>query len=82
MLAIRSLGRAEIHRNAVLHHSVLLQNLIQDAQRPPAIDHEIFGDDLEPIHHGLARKNVVVVRRAQADPDSVIRETVKSIGWH
>ncbi len=28
--------------NTVLHHFVLLQNLIEDAQRTAAVDHEIF----------------------------------------
>ena len=78
MFAIRFFRRAEVHRDAMLHHFVLLQNLIQDAQRTPAINHEIFGDDFEPIHHGLAREDVVVVRSAQTDPNAVIREVVET----
>ena len=62
MLAIGAFRRAEIHRDAVLHHFVLFQNLIEDAQRASAVDHEIFGYDFEPIHDGLARKNMMVMR--------------------
>src|ERR1700691_1426684 len=82
MLAIRAFGRAEVHRDAVLHHFVLFQYLIEDAQRPPAINHEIFGYDFKPIHNGLARQNVMVVRRTQTYPDSVIRVAVKPMGRH
>src|SRR5271155_3881225 len=82
MLAIGALGRAEVHRDAVLHDFILLQNLIEDAQRASAVNHEIFRYDFEPIHDGLARKNVMVMRRAQTDPNSVIRVAVKAIGRH
>jgi hypothetical protein len=66
----------------VLYDFVLVQDLIEDSQRASAIDHEILGYDFEPIHHGLARKNVVVVRGAQSDPDAVLGKIVKSVGWH
>src|SRR5277367_4134287 len=82
MFAIGALRGAEVHGNAVLHHFVLLQNLIEDAQWASAVNHEIFRYDFEPIHHGFARKNVVVMRRAQTDSDSVIRVAVKAIGRH
>ena len=82
MLAVQLFGRAEIHRNAMLHHAVLLENLVENLQRPPAVDHEIFGDDLEPVDDRLLRENVVVMRHAQADAHAVIRESVKSIRRH
>src|SRR6202035_187362 len=74
--------RAKIHGNAVLNDFVLLQNLIQDAQRPPAIDHEVLGDYFEPIHYRFARQNMVVMRCAQTNPDAVVRKIVKTICWH
>src|SRR5580704_5924214 len=82
MLAIGTFGRTEVHRDAVLHDFVLFQNLVEDAQRAPAVNHEIFGYDFEPIHDGLTGKNVVVMRGAQTDPDSVVRVAVKAIGRH
>jgi hypothetical protein len=60
----------------------LFQNLIEDAQRASAVNHEIFRYDFEPIHDGFARKNMVVMRGTQADPDSVVRVAVKAIGRH
>jgi len=39
----------------MLHDFVLLENLIQDVQRPPAVNHEIFGDDFKPVDDRLAR---------------------------
>src|SRR5712672_1758716 len=82
MFAVRFLRGAEVHRNAVLHHLVLLQYLVQNPQRPSAIDHEILGNNLEPVAHGLARQNMIVVRRAQSNPNPVLREPVKSICRH
>src|ERR1700689_4849214 len=82
MFFVRALGRAEIHGNAVLHHFVLFQDLIEDVQGPPAIDHEIFGNDLKPVHHRFARENVMVMRRAQTNPDSIISKIVKPICRH
>jgi hypothetical protein len=66
----------------VLHYFVLFQNLIEDAQRASAVNHEIFRYDFEPIHDGLARKNMVVMGGTQTDSDSVIRVAVKAIGRH
>src|ERR1700691_668097 len=82
MLAIGTFGRTEVHRDAVLHYFTLFQNLIQNAQRASAINHEILRYDFEPIHDGLARQNVMVVRRTQTDSDPVIRVSVKPIGRH
>src|SRR5271166_3844994 len=82
MLPIRAFRGAEVHRDAMLYNFVLFQNLIENAQRTSAINHEIFGYDFEPVHNRLARKNVVVMLRAQTDPDSVVRVAVKAIGRH
>src|SRR5579863_1078456 len=82
MLAIRFFRRTEVHRNTVLDHFVLFENLIEDAQRASAVNHEVFGYDFEPVHDGLAREDMVIVRGAQTDPDSVIRVAVEAIGRH
>src|ERR1700751_2333925 len=82
MLAIRLFRRTEVHRDAVLHDFVLVENLIQDAQRTPAVNHEIFGYDFEPIHYGLARENMVIMWGAQTDSDAVIGKIVENVCWH
>src|SRR6185437_1664106 len=82
MLAIRLFRRTEIHRHAVLHDFVLFQNLIEDLQRAPAIDHEIFRNDLEPIDHRFTAQDVIVVRRAQPNPDPILRKSIKPIRRH
>jgi hypothetical protein len=66
----------------VLHDFVLLQDLIEDVQRPTAIDHEIFRNYFEPINDGLARENVVVVRGAQSDADAEVRKSIEAIRRH
>ena len=53
MFAVQRLRRAEISRDAVLNDAILLQDLIEHFQRTPAIDHEILGNNLEPIHRRL-----------------------------
>ena len=66
----------------MLHNSVALKNLIEHCQRAPGIDHVIFRDDFEPVHHRLARKNVLVVRNAETDSDTVILKRIESITGH
>ena len=82
MLAIEPVGRAEIHRHAMLHDAVLLEDLIEHFERTAAIDHEIFRDDLEPIDDRLLLQNVPVMRHAQADADAVVGEIVEWICRH
>src|SRR5436305_559964 len=82
MLAIGLFRGPKIHGYAVLYDFVLLQDFVEDVQRTPAIDHEILGNNLEPIADRLARQNMVVVRRAQANPDSIFSESVKAICGH
>ncbi len=66
----------------MLDDFVLLQNLIEDAQRAAAIDHEIFGDDFEPVDDGLAGENVLVVGNPEADANSVVGVSVEAICRH
>src|ERR1043166_7345075 len=82
VVAVQSLGGTEIHGDAVLDDAVLLENRVEHIERPAAIDHEIFADDLEPVDDGLLAEDVTVMRDSQADPDAVIREIVEPIGWH
>src|SRR5260370_3527349 len=82
VLAVGLLRRAEIHRDAMLHYFVLLEDLIQNVQRPSAVDHEIFGDDFKPVDNRLAGEDVIIVRRPQADTNSIIRKPIKFIFSH
>jgi hypothetical protein len=82
VLAIERLGRAEIHRYAVLHDAVLLQDSVQRGQRTAAIHHEVLRDDLEPAHHRFVLQDVPVVRDAETHTDPVIGEPVESICRH
>src|SRR5258708_30499916 len=82
VLAVWLLSRSEIHGNAVLYDFVLLKDLIQDVQRPSAIDHEILRDDLKPVDNGFARENMVVVGSRQADCYTVICKPIKAISRH
>jgi len=42
MIAIRSVGIAEVERDAVLDDTILLKDLIEHMKRPPGIDHVIL----------------------------------------
>src|ERR1700689_3614893 len=66
----------------MLDHAITFQNEVQRRQRAPTVDHVILRDDLEPVHYGFFLEDVGVMRNPQTDPDPVIREPVKSIGWH
>jgi hypothetical protein len=40
----------------MLNHAVALENLIEHLQRAAGIDHEILGDDLEPVDNRLCAR--------------------------
>src|SRR5271169_5015615 len=66
----------------MLDYPITLKYEVQRCQRAPAVDHVILRDDLEPVHYGFLLEDVDVMRNPQTDADPVIREPVKSIGWH
>jgi hypothetical protein len=80
--AVDLVRRAEIHRDAVLHHAVLLEDLVEHVERPTALDHKILRDDLKPRARRFLREDVLVVRHAQPQPDPVVGEPVETIGRH
>src|SRR5882724_11299042 len=79
MFAVNPVRRTEVHGNAVLNDAVLIQDLIEDAQRTAAVDHEIFRNNLEPVDDRLTREDVIVVRRTQANANAVVRKSIKPI---
>ena len=82
MLAVGALSRAEVHGNAVLNDLILFQDFVENAQRPPAVDHEIFGYNFKPIHNGAAGQYMLVMRDSQPDSDSVVCVSIKPICRH
>ena len=66
----------------MLNDPVLLQDGIENLQGTAAIDHEILGDNFEPIDDRLLLQDMAVVRDAQTDSDAVVGEMVESVGWH
>ena len=82
MLAVRAVRGAEIHRDAVLDHAVLLEDFVEDLQRASAVAHEILRDDLEPIDDRFLFQNVPVMGHAKPDADTVIGEIIEGIGGH
>src|ERR1700739_810825 len=54
MLPVGPAGRTEIHRNSVLHDFVLVQYLIEDVERAPPVNHEVFGNNFEPVYDRLS----------------------------
>ena len=82
VFGVERLRRAEVHGDAVLDDAVLLENLVEHFERTAAVDHVVFGDDFEPVDDRLLGEDVVVVRNAQADADTVIGKCVEAIGRH
>src|SRR5438105_283744 len=74
MIAIGPRLVAEIHRHAVLHDSVLLEDLVEHVQRPPGVAHVVFGNDFKPSDDRLAREDVLVMLHAQPDADAEVGE--------
>src|SRR5258708_32864607 len=82
VFAIGLLCRSEIHGDSVLHDFVLIEDLIQNVQRPAAVNHEILGDNFKPVHDGFTRENMLIVRSAQANSNPVISKRVKATFRH
>ena len=82
MLFVGFIRVAKIHGDTVLDDFVALENLVEDLERTATIDHEIFGNDFEPVAGGFAGEDVVVVRDAQADADAVSGEIIETIRGH
>jgi hypothetical protein len=82
MFTVWLFGRAEVHGNAVLDDAVLLENLVENFERPTSIAHEILGNDLKPIDDRLLFEDVAVMGYTQADTNTVFSEVVKLIGGH
>src|SRR6266478_410012 len=82
VFSIRLLRRAEIHRDTMLDDFVLIEDLVQNVQRPSAVDHEILRNDFKPVHNGFARKNMLVMWGPQAYANPVIRKRIKTIRSH
>ena len=82
VFAVERLSGAEVHGDAVLDDAVLFEDLVEDFEGAASVDHVIFGDDLKPVDEGLLGEDVIVVRDAKADSDTVIREAVEAVGWH
>src|SRR5439155_20152153 len=77
MLTVERFSRAEIHGDAVLHHAIAFQDLVQDLKRTAAFHHEVFRNDFKPVYDRPLLENMVVMRDAQPDPDAVILVSAK-----
>src|SRR5260370_24657166 len=82
MVPVQGFGRAEIHGYPVLHYAIPFEDLIEGCKYPPAVEHKILGDDLEPIDHRLLFKDVLVMRDPKPDADAVIGIAVEFVGRH
>jgi len=56
--------------------------VIEDMQRPAAIDHKIFRNNFEPVDYRLAGEDVLVMRGTQTDSDAVVCESIETIRGH
>jgi hypothetical protein len=82
VFAIQPVGGPEIHRHPMLDDTVLLENLVEHFERPATVDHEIFGNDLKPVHDRFLFQDVSVMRHTQADADTVLGKTIERICRH
>jgi hypothetical protein len=49
MVAVERLCTSEVHGDAMLNDTVLIENLVKDFERTAAVDHVVLRDDFEPI---------------------------------
>lgn len=67
---IERLAATEIEPDAVKCDRIVAANCIQDLERPAAGDHEVLGDDLEPVDRDRARGGVGIERRTEPEPEA------------
>jgi hypothetical protein len=82
VLAVEPVRGAEVHGDAVLDDAVLLEDFVEDFEGTPGIDHEVLGDDLEPIDDGFLFEDMPVMRYAEADADAVVGLVIEGVGGH
>ena len=56
--------------------------MVEHFERTTAINHEIFGDDFEPVDDRLVLEDVLIVRNAEADANPIIGKPIETIRWH
>jgi hypothetical protein len=66
-------GGGNRERDAVHHHGITLDDLVEQAQGLAALDHVVFRDNLEPIDGGVAIENLFVMLRSQPQAKAEIR---------
>ena len=64
---VERIGRSDRQRHAVQHDRVALPHAGQHVERPPARDHEVLGDRLEPVDAGRPGEDPLEVIAPQAD---------------
>ncbi len=51
-----------------MHHDRIVgAHAFENFQRPAALDHEVFRNDLEPVHRRMLFEDVYVMRTSQPD---------------
>ena len=82
MFCVKLVRRTKID-STVLDDPVLFQIESEDFEWTPAIDHEVFGDDFEPIHvDWFLLENMPIVRHAETNSDFVVRVAVEGVCRH
>jgi hypothetical protein len=69
-------------RDRAFRAAALIEYLIQNVQRPAAVNHEILGDNFKPVDDGFTREDMLLVRSAQANPNLVISKPIKATFRH
>ena len=71
---VQRIAAAEVHRHAVEHDGRQRARLLEHSERPPAGNHEVLRDHLEPVDARRAVGDARVVRRAEPDAVAEMRE--------
>ena len=83
VVEVERIGAADRQRDAVHDDGVALGDLFEDVARPAAGVHEVFGDDLEPVHRRVVVEDVRKVDGAQADAEAEVGDVPDAAGsWH
>ena len=73
---VERIDRAQGKGDTVKHDRVVAARRPENPPRVAAFDHEVLGDDLQPIHAEPAGGRVVILRRPQSQAASEVRKTL------
>ncbi len=70
IVLVERVGAADRQGHAVHDHGIVGADAVEPFQRAPAVDQIVLGEDLQPVERRTGRRDLLVVRGAQAEAEA------------